>query len=135
MTTLHTQIMLALSRLGKNGTAIPDDTSKGRALGELFLWQTVSKYADAKLNTAKQAVEDTGLILNDTSPGQHLIGKSQHYAYAASVTNPVKRFDEDTLVELATKSKYKIPPVVIREWVNEAKIPGKPKVTKVVTEL
>lgn len=133
----ETDIIKALSRLGKNGTANPDSKhNTGGMLGEAFLWDKIADYAKKKSDAAWEALEKEGIVPDTKSltPGEHQLAESPSFAIYARVTNPVKRFNADELANLLARSKYKVPVSTTKEFVDLAKIPTNPMCSLKVVE-
>jgi hypothetical protein len=133
----ETDIIKALSKMGKNGTENPDAKSNtGRLLGEAFLWDRIEAYARNRSEAAWAALEKEGIV-EDTAkltPGDHQLAQSPSFAVFAKVTNPVKRFSQGELATLLAKSKYKVPISTTKEMCDLAKVPTKPMVSLKVVE-
>jgi hypothetical protein len=133
----ETDIIKALSKMGKNGTVNPDAKSNtGRLLGEAFMWDRIEAYAAQRSEAAWAALEKEELVPNKKtlSPGDHQLAQSPSFAIFARVTQPVKRFSADQLAQLLFESKYKVPISTTKELVDHAKVPTTPMVSMKVVE-
>ena len=75
-------------------------------------------------------------VIEDCSnydPGEYSLAESPHFFAKAKISQPVKRFDADTLA-LALNKKYKVPVPIAKEMIEQAKVPSKSTVTKSVVE-
>jgi hypothetical protein len=135
--TYLAKIEKALSRLGKNGTESPDGSNTGTYLSDYFLWSTVAKYAEKKLEEAEHTLNEAGLIDKDPTklpPGNHILAESTNFVLSADVTKPISRFDKDVLAENLENSKYHIPRALTMDFVNKSKKEGNPRVTRKIAE-
>jgi hypothetical protein len=133
----ETDIIKALSRMGKNGTENPDAKSNtGRLLGEAFMWDRIEAYAAQRAEAAWAALEKEELVPDKKTltPGDHQLAQSPSFAIFARVTQPVKRFSGDELAILLAKSKYKVPVSTTKELIDQAKVPTNPMVSMKIVE-
>jgi hypothetical protein len=134
----RSKIEKALSRFGKNGTEIPDNSNTGTLLGEYYLWKTVSTYAERMEKKALDVLKSEGLYDEEEAKtkkeGEYEILTTKGFAFSISVTKPVRRFNKDNLVKALTESKYKIPLAAARLFVEDAYEGTTPQVRKHVLE-
>lgn len=133
----ESNIVRALSRLGRNGTENPDAShNTGKLLGEAFMWEKVAKFAESKAKAAWGAMEKEGIVPNKATldPGDHELAYSPSFTVIAKVTQPVRRFDADEMAMLLAKSKYKVPVSTTKEYLEQAKVPTKPVASLKVME-
>jgi hypothetical protein len=129
-----TKIVKELNKLGRNGTANPDQKHNvGSYLGEAFLWQEVMRYAEGRRDLLFDKIKTEVANWEELEAGEHEIASSPHFAFVCRVSNPVRRFSADALAKEMRK-KFKIPEPVVREMVEQAKVPTKPTVSKKVME-
>jgi hypothetical protein len=119
--------------------SVKQDTGKGanvsRVLAELFMWSWIRKYAESKYDKLMTKAKDEGMLgdLDNMEPGSHLGAESRHFVLTVSVSEPVRRFDPDTLSAWAL-SRYKIPIIMMKEQIEKAKVPTKSQVRTTITE-
>ena len=133
----QTEIVKALSKLGKNGTENPDSKhNTGRLIGEAFMWDMVEKYAKSRSETVwrQLAAEDIIPVKSELEPGEHELAYSPSFAIIGRVTQPVKRFSPDELAKMLRESKYKVPESTTKEMIDRAKVPTKSVATLKVVE-
>lgn len=107
----------------------------GRQLGLVFFWTMIEKFAEAKKKDAWKYLADNEVIedCSNYDPGEYSLAESPHFFAKAKISQPVKRFDADTLA-LALNKKYKVPVPIAKEMIEQAKVPSKSTVTKSVVE-
>ena len=136
-TTYQTAIHQALSKLGQNGTLIPDKTNTGVLLGECFLWDEVVRYAERMSKQSWDRLENANILepINEDITGEFQLAKSPSFCVIVKVSNPVRRFDLGALQEQLRK-KYKVPELSTKEMYEKAKLPTSPmKSLKIVENL
>jgi hypothetical protein len=133
-----TDIVKALSKLGMNGTANPDEKhNQGRLLGEAYLWDTVEKYAKGKSEAAWKALEKEGIAPKKDeveASSEQEFGFSPSFVGTVKASKPVSKFDPQTFAERLSKSKYKVPVSYTKEALDDAKVEGNPKVSYNIIE-
>jgi hypothetical protein len=108
--------------------------NKGRIIGEIYLWDEIQKIAKSKSDALWDAAEAEGLLkYDDLSTGQHLVAQSPSFVVTASVSEPVRRFDPDTLAKWLFDNK-KIPVIITKEQIERAKIPTKSQTRVAIIE-
>jgi hypothetical protein len=119
-TTYSTEINKALARLGTtNGTKNPDERhNTGALLGDAYLWQQVSDYADTKLKSSKAALEANGIVpnkeaLRSAGRSEAIIAESPTFAFVAKVAKPQERFNRDEFITRVAK-KFKLKEAELR---------------------
>ena len=131
-------IVKALSRLGTNGTVNPDAKhNQGRLLGEAYMWDEVEAYAKGKSEAAWKALEKEGITpAKDTvEPStENEFGFSPSFVGVVKATKRVERFDPETFANALSRSKYKVPVSYTKEALDDAKVPGNPKVSYKIIE-
>jgi hypothetical protein len=129
------KIVKALGKLGVNGTENPDAKhNTGRALGEIFMWNTVKKYVEGKLDNAWERAQKEGVIdLNNLAIGEYELASSPTFLATVKVSQPVRRFSPEALATELNK-KYKVPLPIAKEMIEAAKVPTKSTVTKSIIE-
>lgn len=136
MLSYEAAIIRELRKLGSGETKNPDAKHNvGNMLGDFFLWKTVSKFAEAQMETAFKKLEANGLFKVPTEPGNYELVNSPRFVLNVNVTQPVKRFSADELAALMFKSKYKVPEPFTKSQVEAAKVPGNSMVRKEVKEV
>lgn len=133
----ETEIIKALSRLGKNGTENPDaKNNTGSLLGEAFMWDKVVAYAQHRKEACWHALLKEGIIPEKQAltPGEHQLAESPNFSCIAKVTNPIRRFNPDEMAKLLAKSKYKVPISTTKELLEQAKLPGNSTVSFKIVE-
>lgn len=135
----RTDIIKAIDRLEKNGTAPSnyDKSNTGTLMASVFLWKTVmtiaTNYHKLALERLQAATEEEA-SLRERDVGEYVVAQSPKFTFMASLSNPAQLFSPDDLVSALNKSKYKIPAPIAREFINNAKKPGKKKLTLSVAE-
>lgn len=138
--TYHSRIMKALSKLGHNGTANTDNSNTGSYLGEYYLWNTIRKFAEKREKNALTTIEDAKLYdvegIAENPPGTYEAASSGQFFFSVTVTEKVRRFNKDKLVEIMTEGlkKHKVQPGIIRAWIEESYTADKPQLRKAITE-
>lgn len=137
--TYRTEIIKALDKLEKNGTAPAnyEKTNTGVLIARAFLWKTVASLASDRYSEAMlqlQGATETEADIRNKSPGEHIVAQSPRFAFLAKLSNPSKLFDKNELVTSLNKSKYKIPAPIAREFIENATKEGNKKLTLSVTE-
>lgn len=108
--------------------------NKGNVLGEIYLWDEIRKIAEAQSKKLWDAAEDNKLLKYDDLPrGSHLIAQSASFIVTAAVSEPVRRFDPDTLAKWFFDNK-KVPVIITKEQIEKAKIPTKPQTRVTIME-
>lgn len=108
--------------------------NKGNVLGEIYLWDEIRKIAAAKSEKLWDAAEANGILKYEgLSTGSHLIAQSQSFIVTASVSEPVRRFDADTLAKWMFDNR-KVPVIITKEQIEKAKIPTKPQTRVAIME-
>lgn len=120
MATYATKINQALRRLGSNGTSSPDTSNTGTVLANLFLWNEVTAYAGKRVKAAKKELREIADI-DELSPGNHVVLDTSHFALTVNVSQPVRQFDPDVLVEAL--AKHRISKSVALQMIEDAKVP------------
>jgi hypothetical protein len=135
MLSYEAAIIRALGKLGTGDTKNPESKGNvGNHLGDYFLWKTVAKWAEARVEAIYKKMEDDGLVKVPDAPGSYELLNSDRFTLSAIVTQPVKRFDADALAVSLKKGKYKVPEPYTKEQVEAAKMPGKCTVRKTIKE-
>lgn len=135
MLSYEANIIRALSKFGSGDTKNPDTKSNvGNMLGEYFLWKTIAKYAEGRVESSYKEMEKAGAIKVPDAPGNYELLSSNHFKLMATVTQPVKRFSPDELAKLMGASKYKVPEPFMKEQMEKAKVPGSSMVRKEIKE-
>jgi len=99
----------------------------GRSILETFIWDEIQSVSKGRSDTMWERMEDTRIYLKpDPKPGHYECGESPHFVIKASVTSPVRRFNEAELAAVLEQSIYKIPPHQTKGFVDAAKKPGNP---------
>jgi hypothetical protein len=127
----------ALMRLGKNGTENPDSKHNvGRMLGEAFLWAEVKHYAEARYAHAMDVLTKEGIapLKNLVEPGEVEFARSPTFVATVKATQPVKRFNPDTLAAIMKASKYKVPEPFMKQMIDNAKVATTSMVTYKIVE-
>lgn len=107
----------------------------GRILGEAFLWDELQKYAAAKSKAAWESMEADGIYkADDLEQGDHILCESPRFVLQAGVSKPRKSFDSNALANWFSKSKYKVPAIIVKEQIEKAKVEGKSVVTLKIIE-
>jgi hypothetical protein len=139
--TYEARIIAHLQQLGSDryspATVNPDGKhNMGRAIGEAYMWDVVAKYADARRKEAHKRMEDQGIVKDkkELDPGDHILADSPSFVITASVTQPVRRFSQEALAQVLSKTKYKVPRAVVDECCEKAKVPSSSTVTVKIAE-
>lgn len=122
---------LSKALLGKSPDA---KHNTGRILSEAFMWDAIAKIAKGRSEDAWSRVEEiTGEINQDLGPGEHTIANSPHLEVVVKVTNPVRRFDPETLAN-KLHEKYKVSKPTSLKMIEDAKVGKKSNVSASVVE-
>lgn len=100
--------------------------NKGKSILEAYVWDEMQSFAKGKSDAVWERMEKTGVYEKPTEAGKYECGESPHFVIKATVSEPVKRFNEEALAKVMEASEYKIPPHKTKEFVGSAKIPGNP---------
>jgi hypothetical protein len=125
-----TDIIRFMSGIAAKTLPNPDSKhNQGALIGIAFLWDEIQAYAKKKSDEAWERLEKEGIIpeIDKLEPGEHELAYSPSFTILASVTQPVKRFNQGELSMLMAKSKYKVPVSVTAELCDQAKLPGNPQ--------
>lgn len=107
----------------------------GRTIGEAFFWDEVMKFAKGKSDDAWKRLETQGVSAEpETPPGDHTLGVSPAFSVNLKVSEPRKAFNADALALKLNKSKYKVPVPIVKEMIEQAKIPTKSTFTYSIAE-
>lgn len=112
--------------------------NKGPLLSDIYVWQTVAKFAADKLKKAWTAAQAEGLIpaddeLRSQGTGQHIIAESRGFSATAEVKNPPKQFNADTFLALLSR-RYHIELSTLKGLLEQSKIDGTAPLSKRVLE-
>lgn len=106
----------------------------GRFIGEAYLWDEISKYAEARSKALWEQLETDGVIKSEKlDPGGHALTESPRFIVSAEVTVPVRRFDPNVFANWLEKYK-KVPVIVTKEQLELAKVPTKSQVKMKIIE-
>jgi hypothetical protein len=110
--------------------------NQGRSILEAFIWDEVQRLAKGKSDQVWDRMEKAGVYEKpeSTKPGKFECGESPHFVIRASVSEPVKRFQEDELARVLEASQFKIPPHMTKGFVSAAKVPGNGQVRITIAE-
>lgn len=139
--SFQAQIISALGKMWRElGASRPDHRSnEGAALGEAFFWDTIQDYAKKRSDDLWDKLGENGIIKDEEqrktlTPGDHVLSESPRFRCFAKVTQPVRRFQPDSLAEALRKSKYKVPTATTIELVEKAKVPSTSQVKLSIIE-
>lgn len=107
----------------------------GRSILEAFVWDEIQKLAKGKSDDAWDRMEKAGVYVKpDNRAGRYECGESPHLVIKATVSEPVKRFNEEELARVLEASQFKVPPHMTKGFVAAAKIPGNPQTRLSIVE-
>ena len=113
----------------------PDTTNMGKMLAEMYVWDEIAKLAKKNSDGYWNAAEKNGIYnASDLDPGTHTLVDSKGFALIATVTQPVKRFNQEQLARLLKASKYKVPEPITKQFCNASKMPTKSNVILAISE-
>lgn len=109
--------------------------NQGRQILEAYLWDEIEKLAKGKSNDAWEKMEKSGVYNKpDNKAGKYACGESPRFVIKATVTEPVKRFNEEELARVLEASSFKVPPHMTKGFVAAAKVPGSNQVRLSIVE-
>lgn len=108
--------------------------NSGREYLEAFVWDTVQKLAKSKSDQVWDRMEKSGIYEKPLKTGKHECGQSPHFIIKATVSEPVKRFNEAELARVLEASTFKVPPHMTKGFVAAAKVEGNPMVRVAIEE-
>jgi len=110
--------------------------NKGRSILEAFVWDEVQRLAKGKSDSVWERMEHAKIYEKPegNKPGKFECGESPHFVIKATVSEPVKRFQENELARVLEASQFKIPPHMTKEFVGAAKVPGNGQVRLTIVE-
>jgi len=106
----------------------------GRSILEAFVWDEIQSLSKGKSDKAWERMEKEGVYEAPTKLGKHSCGESPHFEIRASVSEPVKRFNEAALAKVLEASEFKVPQHKTKEFVGAAKVPGNPMIRVSIVE-
>jgi hypothetical protein len=106
----------------------------GKSILEAFVWDEIQKLSKGRSDSVWERMEKTGVYEKPLSVGRHECGESPHLLIKATVSEPIKRFNEDELLRVMEASEFKVPPHKMKGFVGAAKIPGNPMVRLIIVE-
>lgn len=98
----------------------------GRSILEAFVWDEIQGLAKGKSDKAWERMETEGVYEKPEKAGKYECGESPHFVIKATVSEPVKRFNEAELAKVLEASEFKVPQHKTKEFVGAAKLPGNP---------
>lgn len=106
-----------------------------RVAMDALVWDTVEALAKAKSEDAWTELAEVATInKDDLAEGETIPYDGTLFAVTAKKTRPIKRFDDDYFANLLMKSKYKVPVMTTKSFLNEAKKDTKGRVTLKVVQ-
>jgi hypothetical protein len=137
-TTILAKVHIELGKLDPMRFPKPDTSKTGNTLhpnlATAYFWRTVRKYAEDHEKAAFQALVEYLPDVEEAGAGDHELCESQFFKMTASISQPVRKFDEDALALALNKSKYKIPLAVTKEFIEACKLPTKGRVSISIIE-
>lgn len=106
-------------------------------IANAYFWTAVEKFAKGKKEEAWENMEKAGFLPDDVrayDPGEYVLGEAPSFIVKAKVSEPVKRFNDETLADMLYTSKYKVPKPIAKEMIAKAKVPSASTVTKSIIE-
>lgn len=134
--------LLAGLTAGKNATIFNPDwkDKRGRALYEIFVWQTICSAAEKSLKAAWKAAQegpeafvDEDETLRELGPGDHIVVDTDCFSVMAKLASERSYFTPEHFAEAAFR-KWKIKKDDVLRMIEASKLPGKPSLTKRVLE-
>ena len=108
--------------------------NQGRSILEAFIWDEIQGLAKGRSDQVWERMEKAGIYEKPLKAGKFECGESPHFIIKATVTEPVKRFQEDELARVLEASPFKIPPHMTKGFVGAAKVPGNGQVRVKIEE-
>lgn len=106
----------------------------GSYLGEWYLWNVIAKYAENRVEEIRGQITEMKFDDSTKDPGTYETVTSPNFVFSTRVTEPVKRFSETKLCELLKASKYKVPELIMKDFIMRAKVPTKSTVMRFIHE-
>jgi hypothetical protein len=106
----------------------------GKSILEAFIWDEIQGLAKGRSDSVWERMEKSGIYEKPLKPGKYECGESPSFVIRASVSEPVKRFQEDELARVLEASTYKIPPHISKGFIGAAKVPGNSQVRVKIEE-
>jgi len=106
----------------------------GRSILEAYVWDEIQSYSKGKAEKSWERMEKEGVYEPPKHLGRHTCGESPHFEIRATVSEPVKRFNEAALAKALLVSNYKVPEHVTKELIGASKLPTKPMVRLSIVE-
>lgn len=106
-------------------------------LAEAYLFDEAEKEVKRLAKSAWDKLEKAGKLRTNadlSDKGTHTLARSAHYILTLDASAPVKRFDADVLAKLLYE-KHKIPMHKSKVYIEEAKVPSKPRLTYRIEEV
>jgi hypothetical protein len=120
-TSFIAAIIKDLARLAHD-MPMPDSThNTGKMLAIAYFWDIVGKHAKRQSDQMWELLMTEGLVEEPSAPGEHVLCESPKFVCYAKVTNKIKRFSPEELSKIFKRSKYKVPELITREYVERAK--------------
>jgi len=120
---IHTAVGYAVQTIMQKH---PDSKhNQGRAILEAYIWDEIAKLAKGRSDNTWEKMEKAGIYTKpDPKAGKYECGESPHFIIKATVSEPIKRFNEEELARVLEASQFKIPPHMTKGFVGAAKVPG-----------
>lgn len=108
--------------------------NQGRSIIEAFIWDEIQGLAKGRSDSVWERMEKAGIYEKPLKPGKYECGESPSFVIRATVTEPIKRFNEEELARVLEASTFKIPPHMTKGFVGAAKIPTTSQVRLTIVE-
>jgi hypothetical protein len=108
--------------------------NQGKSILEAFIWDEIAGLSKGRSDATWERMEKNGIYEKPLKPGKYECGESPSFIIKASVSEPVKRFNEDELARVLEASQFKIPPHMTKGFVGAAKVPGSSQVRVKIEE-
>lgn len=135
-TTLKDKLCAALESMVKI-VKPRDRTNAGPYLFDIWVYQEMCAFAEAKLKAAWKVAQDNGVISDDDTlrlaAGETIVAESDKFSCVATVAAPGERFDKDVFIAKLAK-KFKLEPSDIEAVMENSKLTNKAALTKRVLE-
>lgn len=115
----------------------PDAThNTGRFLAEAYFWDAVQSIAKGRSEKAWAKMIEHNILdgAKDRDPGEYELASSPHFVCNLKVSEKRRAFNADVLADKLAKSKFKVPKPIARQFIENAKVPGKSSNTYKIEE-